>query len=153
MKKWTMCLLMAVAVTAMGFGFASAAPVVNGSFNVTFYSEPNHAPSATRCVTFTKTGGILNEPLSGTWSSPTLGGGEWIQEGDYFKWYGPQDGAVIMTSGFGTYYTNGQGAGEFVTFNRSTGQTSNAGSWRMSRTSSCPASTMEAPPADVDLTR
>lgn len=153
MKKWSVCLLLAVAMTAFGWSIASAAPVVNGSFNITFYSEPNHTATATLCMTFVRTGTILSEPQSGTWSSPQLGGGEWIQEGDYFKWYGPQLSQIIMTSGFGHYYVQGQAAGEFVTFRSDTGSTSNAGSWKMVRTQSCTVSASPLTAPELDLTK
>lgn len=128
---------------------ANAWPVLTlaGSYNVTFFLEPELRVGATQCVVFTKTGSVLGEPLSGTWVSPTFPGwqGHWVERGDAFKWFGISNG-VIATAEFGNFVSRGSNTGEFAHFFTSSKDSASSGGYfSMSRVASCPTSSTAAP--------
>ncbi|HEY9631791.1 MAG TPA: hypothetical protein V6D14_00190 [Coleofasciculaceae cyanobacterium] len=120
---------------------AMAAPDLSGTWQVTFYSEPNHSGGATQCIVFTPTGKILSEPKSGTWQSPSFSGwkGEWIQEGDYVRWYGFTTGNLASDAHTGLMVSSTSMRGEFETF-VAPGKTSNSGAWSATKVSQCSTS-------------
>src|SRR5690349_3521275 len=44
-------------------------PSIIGSYQVSFYSEPNHNLTATQCIVFSKGPSIVGESNSGSWFS------------------------------------------------------------------------------------
>ena len=144
-SAFLMCLLLCFLLVSLA-PLSASEPTTVGSWNVTFYLEPGHALGATQCVVFTLTGGIVGEPISGTWLSTTFVGwnGQWFQEGDRVQWYGFTD-AGLATSEFGQLVHNNLMAGEFNHFLPPDGVTSSAGSWKVARTASCPAAASSAP--------
>jgi hypothetical protein len=125
-----------------------SAPSIIGSYSVSFYSDPFHVLTATQCIVFSKgTSPIVGLSNSGNWHSTTFAGwqGQWVQEGLHVQWYGFTSGG-LASSADGNMFTNDSrgtntsnlGAGFFSTFVRP-GTTSNAGSYLMTRVSSCPS--------------
>jgi hypothetical protein len=79
---------------------AHADPGLAGSFNITGYDEPALTSSYTWCFDFTKTGGVLGYPLSGTWNVPAYSfgwTGDWYQVGDEIVIEGIADGTYNFT--------------------------------------------------------
>ena len=122
-------------------------PSIIGSYQVQFYSEPNHNLTATQCIVFTKGASpIVGESNSGNWFSTTFSGwkGQWLQEGEHVQWYGftsgglasSADGSLFTNDSSGTNTSN-MGAGLFSTF-VPPGVTSNAGAFVMNRIPRCP---------------
>jgi hypothetical protein len=138
-------------VLAMCFLFVSSAmaaePNLAGSWNVTFYLEPNHTTPNTQCVVFIKDGSQVGESNSGTWTSPSVSGwsGEWFQEGEQIQWYGFTSSG-LATSETGSLQTNSKGSAVFNHF--ISGTTSSAGATVMSRVSSCPAAAPKSSGSD-----
>jgi hypothetical protein len=152
MKMKTLLGLMVGAVLAVSAGAVWAAPdLVPGpigstaQWRVQFYLEPNHAAGSTQCIVFRKTGGVVGEPNSGSWFSPTFAGwqGQWIQEGDHVRWYGSTS-TRLGTAEFGGLISAGLCTGEFAHFFTPSGGTSSAGSWFLVRTN-CAADSLSAP--------
>jgi hypothetical protein len=152
MKMKTLLGLMVGAVLAVSAEAVWAAPdLVPGAigstaqWSVQFFLEPNHAPSSTQCIVFRKTGGILGEPNSGTWFSPSFAGwvGRWIQEGDHVRWFGSTSGR-LGTAEFGALISAGSCTGEFAHFTTPSGGASSAGSWSMIRRA-CASDSITAP--------
>jgi hypothetical protein len=152
MKMKTLLGLMVGAVLALSAGAVWALPdLVPGpigstaQWSVQFYLEPNHSAGGIQCIVFTKTGLVLGEPKSGTWTSPSFAGwrGSWIQEGDHVRWYGSTS-ASLGTAEFGALISAGLCTGEFAHFFTPGGGTSSAGSWFMSRRA-CAADSLNAP--------
>jgi hypothetical protein len=125
-----------------------SAPSIIGSYSVSFYSDPFHVLTATQCIVFSKGASpIVGLSNSGNWHSTTFAGwqGQWVQEGLHVQWYGFTSGG-LASSADGNMFTNDSrgtntsnlGAGFFNTFVRP-GTTSNAGSYVMTRVSSCPS--------------
>lgn len=130
-------LLAASAAPAFAQELAGAAVNSVGHWRVTFFLEPNHSTGATQCISFTKTGTILGEPRSGRWTSPTFAGwtGQWIQEGDHFRFYGVT--SSLGTAEFGAMINSNSFSGEFAHFSKTNGATSSAGSFQATRVSTC----------------
>ena len=90
---------------------AMALPELNGSWQITYYPDPNRNQPATYCVAFTTVAGsVVGEPLSGTWqeapgAAPTWRG-NWIQQGDRVKWWGSVTNIQYVTSHEGTLITS-----------------------------------------------
>src|SRR6266498_1338162 len=64
-------------------------PSMVGNFQVTFYSDPFHIPTATQCLVFKKgIAPIVGLSNSGTWFATTFAGwqGQWVQEGLHVQW-------------------------------------------------------------------
>jgi hypothetical protein len=129
------------AVLAVSAGAVWAAPdLVPGpigstaQWQVQFFLEPNHSAGAVQCIVFRKTGGVVGEPNSGTWSSPSFAGwqGQWIQEGDRVRWAG-STAVRLGTAEFGDMIVAGLCTGEFVHASTPSGVWSTAGSWAMTR--------------------
>jgi hypothetical protein len=143
-------------VGAMLFGAAPvmAAPDVVGSWKVSFFAEPNHSGGSTHCMTFKKTGGILGEPNSGTWQAVTSPGwkGEWIQEGDYVRWYGIQASGISSHAHSGLLVSSTIMTGEFDTFT-SAAKTSNSGTWSATKVNQCTSSSSANAATGSDVTR
>jgi len=125
-------------------------PSIEGSWRITFYIEPFHSLGSTQCVVFTVTGGEVGEPLSGTWTSPTVPGwvGRWFQEGEHVQWYGFTSGAALATSEYGDLANNSLSQGKFNHFLPPDGRTSSGGAWRGSRVNTC--TTAAVPPSGQD---
>jgi hypothetical protein len=141
MKMKTLLGLVVGAVFAVSAGTVWALPDLvpgpNGStaqWSVQFFLEPNHTTGSTQCIVFRKTGGVLGEPKSGTWFSPSFAGwqGQWIQEGDNVRWYGSTS-TRVGTAEFGALTNGTFCSGEFAHFLTPSGATSSAGSWLMIR--------------------
>jgi hypothetical protein len=156
MKMKILLGLMVGAVLAVSAGAVWAAPdLVPGpigstaQWRVQFFVEPNHSVGATQCIVFTRTGAVLGESKSGTWTSPTFAGwmGQWIQEGDHVRWYGSTS-ARLGTAEFGALISALSCTGEFAHFSTPSGNTSSAGSWSMTKTQ-C---TVEGPFSATGLT-
>jgi len=139
MKMKTLLGLMVGAVLAVSAGAVWAAPdLVPGpigstaQWSVQFFLEPNHAVGSTQCIVFRKTGGVVGEPNSGTWFSPSFAGwhGQWTQEGDHVRWYGSTS-TRLATAEFGALISAFLCTGEFAHFVTPSGVTSTAGSWLM----------------------
>jgi hypothetical protein len=152
MKMKTLLGLMVGAVLAVSAEAVWAAPdLVPGAigstaqWSVQFFLEPNHAPSSTQCIVFRKTGGILGEPNSGTWFSPSFAGwvGRWIQEGDHVRWFGSTS-TRLGTAEFGALISAGSCTGEFAHVTTPSGVASSAGSWSMIRRA-CASDSITAP--------
>jgi hypothetical protein len=122
-------------------------PSIVGSYQVSFYSDPNHILTATQCIVFSKGASpIVGLSNSGNWFSTTFSGwkGQWVQEGLHTQWYGFTSGG-LASSADGNMFTNDStgtnksnlGAGFFNTF-VPPGTTSNAGSYVMNKVSACP---------------
>jgi hypothetical protein len=87
---------------------------------------------------FTKTGGVLGYPNSGTWSVPAYAdgwSGQWYENGDEIMFYGVADGTYIF-SWKGMVSAPGKLAGRQVEFYID-GSTDTAGTFVGTRTSSC----------------
>lgn len=120
---------------------AMAAPDLNGTWKLTFYSEPNHTTGATQCLVFTKTGTVAGESNSGTWTSPSFSGwkGQWIQEGDHVRFFG-FSGTVATSAHSALMASSTSMSGEFDHF-RSPGTVSSSGAWSATKVNSCSQST------------
>jgi hypothetical protein len=141
MKRKTLLGLMVGAVLAVSAGAVWAAPdLVPGpvgstaQWSVQFFLEPNHAPAATQCIVFRKTGGVLGEPNSGSWFSPSFAGwqGQWIQEGDHVRWFG-STATRLGTAEFGALISAAICTGDHAHMLTPSGGASSAGSWIMTR--------------------
>ncbi len=133
----------------MAFGTAAnamaASPV--GQWTVTFYSDPNLAPTGTQGICYL---------ANGTWFSTTFSNwkGDWFEKGDRFRWYG-RTASALATAFFGQFISNTSFSGEFATF-RSSGQpplTSNRGNYAAVKVSNicnrpAAASAVEIPNVD-----
>ena len=142
MNMKTLLGLMLGAVLAVTAGAVWAAPDLvpgpNGStaqWQVQYFLEPSHSVGGIQCIEFTKTGAVLGESKSGTWTSPSFAGwvGEWIQEGDHVRWYGSTSSS-LGTAEFGALISASLCTGEFAHFSTPSGTTSSAGSWSMTKT-------------------
>ena len=139
MKMKTLLGLMVGAVLAVSAGAVWAAPdLVTGAvgstaqWSVQFFLEPNHAAGSIQCIVFRKTGGVLGEPNSGTWTSPSFPGwmGQWMQEGDHVRWHGSTS-TRLGTAEFGALTSATFCTGDFAHSFTPSGGTSSAGSWLM----------------------
>jgi hypothetical protein len=113
MRRFASAAFGAVAV-AMG----SAMPVsagLSGDYTLAFYSFPTHEKTATQCVTFTNTGGILGFPDSGTWDSSTVAdwGGNFVVDGKMLRWYGTAEGGAEVTNFYNKIKNDVPGKGGF----------------------------------------
>ena len=140
--------ILGVGMLMVASALPSAAQNLAGSWKITFFLEPGHSTGATQCIVFTQTGGIVGEPKSGTWVAPSFPGwkGQWIQEGDHFRFYGFT--GSLATAEFGALVSNNILGGEFAHFISPNGTTSTAGSFSGARTTSCGSSV--APPTGQD---
>jgi hypothetical protein len=141
MKMKTLLGLMVGAVLAVSAGAVWAEPQLvpgpigsTAQWSVQFFLEPNHVPGAAQCIVFRKTGGVVGEPNSGSWFSPSFAGwrGQWFQEGDHVQWYGSTS-ASLGTAEFGGLISGSLCTGEFAHFATPSGSTSSAGGWSMVR--------------------
>jgi len=138
--------LLSVLVLSAVFSHAQQAPgsrepSIVGSWNITFFLEPNHILGATQCVEFTlNPGSVVGEPLEGQWSSPTFTfwSGDWFQEGEHVQWYGSTSGA-LATSEYGDLASGQNSQGKFNHFSAQApgSATSSAGAWIGTRVESC----------------
>jgi hypothetical protein len=131
-------------------------PSIVGSWNITFFLEPDHTQGATQCVEFTlNPGSVVGEPLEGQWSSPTFisWGGDWFQEGEHVQWYGSTSGS-LATSEYGDLASSQNSQGKFNHFFlRAPGSsTSSAGAWTGTRVDSCssPDAVLSGAPSSGD---
>jgi hypothetical protein len=135
--------LVVSALLIAGVASAQAAGSVAGSWSVTYYLDPGHKLGGSQCIVFAKTGGIVGEALSGTWTSTTFTGwdGNWVQRGDAVEWSGfTSDGLATFEAGHqlasdvlaGTDFVHNYGPQGSVT-------TSSAGTWTGVRTHACPS--------------
>jgi hypothetical protein len=152
MKMKTLLGLVVGAVLAVSAGAVWAAPdLVPGpigstaQWSVQFFLEPNHAVGSTQCIVFRKTGGIVGEPNSGTWFSPSFAGwhGQWTQEGDHVRWHG-STATRLGTAEFGALSSATFCTGDFAHVTTPAGGTSSSGSWIMIRRN-CTTDSLNAP--------
>jgi hypothetical protein len=152
MKMKTLLGLVVGAVLAVSAGAVWAAPdLVPGpigstaQWSVQFFLEPNHAVGSTQCIVFRKTGGIVGEPNSGTWFSPSFAGwhGQWTQEGDHVRWHGSTS-TRLGTAEFGALSSATFCTGDFAHVTTPAGGTSSSGSWIMIRRN-CTTDSLNAP--------
>jgi hypothetical protein len=152
MKMKTLLGLVVGAVLAVSAGAVWAAPdLVPGpigstaQWSVQFFLEPNHAAGSTQCIVFRKTGGIVGEPNSGTWFSPSFAGwhGQWTQEGDHVRWHG-STATRLGTAEFGALSSATFCTGDFAHVTTPAGGTSSSGSWIMIRRN-CTTDSLNAP--------
>ena len=152
MKMKTLLGLMVGAVLAVCAGAVWAAPdLVPGpigstaQWSVQFFQEPNHAAGSTQCIVFRKTGGVVGEPNSGTWFSPSFAGwhGQWTQEGDHVRWHGSTS-TSLGTAEFGALSSASVCTGDFAHVTTPAGGTSSSGSWIMTRRN-CANDSVDAP--------
>jgi hypothetical protein len=141
MKMKTLLGLIVGVILAVSAGTVWAEPQLvpgpigsTAQWRVQFFLEPNHVAGAIQCILFRKTGGVVGEPNSGSWTSPSFAGwmGQWFQEGDHVQWYGSTS-ARLGTAEFGGLITGSICTGEFAHFATPSGNTSTAGAWAMSR--------------------
>lgn len=140
------CALLAALSSSVVFSYAQQppgdrGPSIVGSWNITFFLEPNHTQGATQCVEFTlNPGSVVGEPLEGQWSSPTFSfwSGDWFQEGEHVQWYGSTSGA-LATSEYGDLASSQNSQGKFNHFSLGApgSSTSSAGAWTGTRVESC----------------
>jgi hypothetical protein len=85
-----------------------ALPALNGSWQVSYFKDPERMPSSTYCFNFsTVANSIANEPLSGTWQEAATPSwqGNWIQQGDQVKWWGTIASLQYVTAHQGAVIT------------------------------------------------
>ena len=152
MKMKTLLGLVVGAVLAVSAGTVWAAPdLVPGpigstaQWSVQFFLEPNHAAGSIQCIVFRKTGGVVGEPNSGTWFSPSFAGwhGQWTQEGDHVRWHGSTS-LRLGTAEFGALSNASVCTGDFAHVTTPAGGTSSSGSWIMTRRN-CATDSVNAP--------
>lgn len=132
------CLII-ISLTHFSAVFASVA----GSWKVTFFLEPTRYTGSTQCVTFTLVPGTVNGiSTSGTWTSPSFPGwsGQWIQHGDYIRWFGVVNGVATSEAGF-MPNNNNFGGISYNHFSTADGTTITSGSWIAVRVNKCDAVT------------
>jgi len=131
---------------------------LDGTWRVTYYTEPNRTPTGPWCIAFTTVANsVLNQPLSGTWQATNLPsgsnwGGNWIQIGDRVQWWGSyspipnyatsHQGTLITSLTQGA--TNGSMTGQHQHYQAGVGGgglTSiqpNVGNWLAQQVTTCP---------------
>jgi len=160
MKKLVALYGIVLAASAISAPLAQAgSPSVIGSWNVTFFLEPNRATGATQCIVFSLVPGtVAGVPTSGTWTSPTFPGwrGQWIQLGDHVRWFGVT--STLATSESGNMENSRIFGGvSFNHFLKTNAATSSAGSWNAVRVAACrvgytPYSSDKVDPSNTDPT-
>jgi hypothetical protein len=138
LKKLTIVVAGVFLLSVSNSAQESAEPKLAGTWQITFYLEPNHSQGATQCVSFTTTVTESSAEFSGRWSSSTFPGweGSWRQDGDHIQWYGFTRGG-LATSEFGHLPSNTVISGEFNHFIPPGGTTSSDGGWVATRVSQC----------------
>jgi hypothetical protein len=138
MKKITYGFLIISIIVNFGLAHAS----VEGNWLVTFFLEPTRSLGSTQCIAFKLVSGTVNGiPTSGTWKSPTFPGwsGQWIQHGDYIRWFGVKDDLASTASGFMQDNTNFGGI-SYNHFSTHDGSSITSGSWKAVRVAKCEVS-------------
>ena len=101
------------ALLASPLALATATPAlaaldVSGTWNITFQLDPTLGVGATQCLSFTKTGGVLGLPSSGTWTSPSFSGwgGQYVvSKGNRLRFIGTT--GSLLTDEMGTIASTG----------------------------------------------
>jgi hypothetical protein len=94
-------------------GSASAAPKLTGDYTVTYLSGPTHTATATQCLVFTNTSGILGFTNSGTWVASTFSGfgGNFVVDGKDLRFYGTFGGGAGVVAHHATKAGSGYKGG------------------------------------------
>jgi len=101
MRNFIIGTIVALTGAISGIGVATAAPRLQGSWQITACDDAARTACTTQCFTFTRVPGtIVSNPLSGTWVSGDGGGfsGNFSQVGDQFMFWGVSTGAAPKTT-------------------------------------------------------
>ena len=74
---------------------ATAAGFKPGPYTMQLFSGPDHQALDPTCVTFVKTGGVVDFKSSGTWSVGDTIAGNYVADGKDLRWYGVRTGSQI----------------------------------------------------------
>jgi hypothetical protein len=92
--KLTRNAVLALPVALLSTGVV--AKTLKGPYTISYLSGPSHTLSATQCLVFTNTGGIIGFPNSGTWVATTFSGfgGNFVVDGSDIRFYGTFGGGT-----------------------------------------------------------
>jgi len=102
MFKRSICTAALLAAPLLLAAAPALAKFTAGQYTVTFYSGPSHGDTGSQCLVFTKTGGVVGFPNSGTWDSTTFAGwgGNYVFDTGYLRIYSTFNNGANAINGY-----------------------------------------------------